>query len=94
MGALLDNALAYAARGWHVFPCWPPDAAACRDMEPRKHGKTPACAHGVNDATTDSNIIKGWWGNTDFNIGVATGKKSGFWVLDIDGADGEAELKN
>jgi hypothetical protein len=93
MSELLETALSYAARGWHVFPCWPPDAAACEDMERRKRGKTPACAHGVNDATLDSNIIKGWWGNTDFNIGIATGKKSGFWVLDIDGDDGEAELE-
>jgi hypothetical protein len=93
MSELLETALAYAARGWHVFPCWPPDAAGCRDLEPRKRGKTPACARGVIDATTDSNTIKGWWGNTEFNIGIATGKESGFWVLDVDGAIGEAALK-
>jgi hypothetical protein len=93
MSELLDTALAYAARGWHVFPCWPPDAAACRNMEPHKRGKTPACAHGVIDATTDYNIVKGWWGNADFNIGIRTGKESGFFVIDVDGDAGEAELK-
>jgi Bifunctional DNA primase/polymerase, N-terminal/Primase C terminal 1 (PriCT-1) len=94
MSELLETALSYAARGWQVFPCWPPAAAACRDKELRKRGKTPACAHGINDATADPSTVKGWWRDTDFNIGIATGKKSGFWVLDIDGADGEAELRN
>jgi Bifunctional DNA primase/polymerase, N-terminal/Primase C terminal 1 (PriCT-1) len=95
MGEMLDAALAYAARGWHVFPCLPPDAAACRDMEPHKRGKTPACAHGKDDATTDSNIIKTWWWweNPNYNIGVRTGKESGFFVIDVDGDEGESELR-
>jgi hypothetical protein len=93
MSELLETALTYAARGWHVFPCWPPDAAACQGLEPEKRGKTPACAHGFSDATIDSNTIRGWWRNTDFNIGIATGKKSGFFVIDVDGDTGEAELK-
>jgi hypothetical protein len=62
-------------------------------MEPHKRGKTPACAHGVIDATTDYNIVKGWWGTADFNIGIRTGKESGFFVIDVDGDAGEAELK-
>jgi hypothetical protein len=93
MSELLDTALAYAARGWQVFPCWPPDAAACQHLPPEKRGKTPACAHGVSDATADSNTIAGWWRSSDFNIGVATGRQSGFFVVDVDGDTGEAELK-
>jgi hypothetical protein len=95
MGEMLDAALAYAARGWHVFPCLPPDAAACRDMEPHKRGKTPACAHGKDDATTDSDTIKTWWWweNPNYNIGVRTGKESGFFVIDVDGGEGESELR-
>ena len=39
-GATLRQALAYAARGWPVFPC-------------HAGQKTPATAHGYRDATTD-----------------------------------------
>lgn len=93
MGEMLDTALAYAARGWQVFPCWPPDAAACEQLKPEARGKTPACAHGKDDATTDPNIIDDWFGKTDFNIGIKTGKQTGFFVVDVDGDAGEAELK-
>src|SRR5262249_1808260 len=56
-------------------------------------GKTPACAHGVDDATTDPNRIAGWWrGNPDCNIGMATGDKSRVFVVDLDGGEAEAEL--
>jgi hypothetical protein len=81
MSALRDSALAYARRGFHVFPCWP-------------RGKDPACAHGCRDATIDSNLIIGWWrGNPECNIGIATGKQSGIFVVDLDDADAESELR-
>ena len=43
-GATLRQALAYAARGWPVFPC-------------HVGQKTPATAHGYRDATTDEQQI-------------------------------------
>jgi bifunctional DNA primase/polymerase-like protein/primase-like protein len=74
---MLRTALKLAARGLCVFPCAPGQ-------------KTPACAHGCKDATTDIITIQGWWGaNPDFNIGVATGPASNIFVLDLD--DGAAE---
>jgi Bifunctional DNA primase/polymerase, N-terminal/Primase C terminal 1 (PriCT-1) len=79
MGALLDTALTYAARGWCVFPCQP-------------RAKEPGIAKWPKRATTDPNMIAGWWRNTEYNIGLQTGKRSGLWVLDIDGVAGEAEL--
>lgn len=69
---LLEAALSYAARGWHVFPCKPKD-------------KAPATPNGVKDATTDKQRIKTWWAKMpDANIGMACGDKSGVYVVDVD----------
>jgi hypothetical protein len=74
---MIDAALAYAARGWHVFPC-------------RPRGKTPLTAHGVKDATDDLEQVSAWWTATpDANIGIATGQKSGLVVIDLDGEHAE-----
>ena len=43
----LGQALAYAARGWPVFPC-------------QAGQKIPATAHGHLDATTDPGQITAW----------------------------------
>lgn len=75
----LEAALTYASWGWHVLPLIPND-------------KRPASAHGVHDATTDSEQIKAWWAqNPSFNIGIAAGEKSGIVVFDIDPRNGGAE---
>jgi len=55
--------------------------------------KKPAIADNLKRATTDPNIIAGWWCTRDFNIGIATGPDSGVWVVDIDGNEGEATLR-
>jgi hypothetical protein len=69
--ANLRAALAYARTGWRVFPVVP-------------HEKVPACAHGVNDATTEPEQIARWWTrNPDRNVAIATGVP-GPDVLDID----------
>ena len=58
---------------------------------PGKHPRTP---NGVKDATTDRTIIKAWWNRwPDANIGIATGRPSGIFVLDVDGNVGKASLK-
>jgi hypothetical protein len=74
------GALQLAARGCAVFPCQP-------------RGKAPATGRGVLDATTDFQRIDAWWRSApDLNIGLATGSVSGFFVLDIDDAEGHASL--
>jgi hypothetical protein len=74
-------ALALARRGLWVFPCRPRD-------------KIPATPHGYKDATTDADTIEHWWHlEPDCNIGVATGQRSGVFVVDVDGEDAEAELR-
>jgi len=78
---MLESALCYIARGWRVHPC-------------RPRGKTPLTVHGVKDATTDEAQIREWWAKwPDANIGIATGKKSGFFVLDVDGDSGAESLR-
>lgn len=74
--SMLEHALAYAARGWHVHPLTPND-------------KIPITAHGLKDATTDPDQIRAWWKkDPTANIGIATGA-SGLVVLDGDVKNGE-----
>jgi Bifunctional DNA primase/polymerase, N-terminal/Primase C terminal 1 (PriCT-1) len=74
-------ALQLAQRGLAVFPCQP-------------HGKEPACDTGLLAATTDVDCINRWWREIpDLNIGIATGAASGIFVLDVDGDEGEASLR-
>lgn len=71
---LLNDALRCAEIGWLVFPC---------------KDKIPLTSNGFKGATTDIEQIKAWWTkHPDANIGVATGEKSGFFVLDIDVKNG------
>ena len=80
MDVTLRTALALAKKGMQVFPC-------------RPRQKEPATAHGCKDATSDADIIQGWWRERpDANLAVATGAASSVFVLDIDGLDAEAEL--
>jgi hypothetical protein len=68
----LLSAVAYAKRGWSVFPC-------------RPRAKEPATKHGFKDATTDTAIVTRWWQRAPFaNVAVATGLVSMVVVVDID----------
>ena len=67
----LRQALAYARRGWPVFPCQPGQ-------------KVPATRHGYRDATTDEQQITGWFSrHPGRNLAIATGAP-GPDVLDVD----------
>jgi hypothetical protein len=67
----LRQALAYASRGWPVFPC----------LYGRKF---PLTRHGFRDATTDERRITAWFGSRpDWNLAIATGAP-GPDVLDVD----------
>lgn len=72
----LESALAYAARGWAVFPVHAPaldgkcdcGKSHSDDNNAAKHPRTP---HGLKDATTEMTKIREWW--TDWptaNIGL------------------------
>lgn len=78
--SLYNDALALAAKGMRVFPC-------------SERGKEPAIHANLKNATTDPAIIGIWWKTRSYNVAIATGEKSGVWVLDIDGEEGEATLR-
>jgi len=71
-----EAALHYASWGWHVLPVVP-------------GSKVPATRHGVHDATTNPETIARWWAaNSDFNVGIAAGERSGIVVFDVDPRNG------
>lgn len=66
---MLKQALEYIHKGWHVFPC---------------SDKIPATKNGYKDATISPDKVKQYFKNGNYNIAVATGSVSGFFVLDVD----------
>ena len=77
---LPEEALRYAAIGWHVFPLQP---RGKHPLIPKDQGGS-----GCHDATTDPAIITDWWTRQPLaNIGIACGP-SRLVVLDIDGEEG------
>lgn len=56
--------------GKYIFPC---------------AGKKPLTQHSFKDASKNLDKHIEWWGeNPSANIGLATGRINGFWVLDVD----------
>jgi len=86
MGTMLEEALFYARKGWYVFPCrekpGSPYVKNGQTVTPCE--KSPYTANGLNDATTDEDQIKKWWGTwSNALIGVNAGR-SNLFVIDID----------
>ena len=72
--SILAAALAYASKGWPVFPL-------------RPNSKVPITEHGFKDATTDQVKINAWWAaHPQANVGVVTG--NGLGVIDVDMKNG------
>lgn len=73
VASMKEWALKYAGMGLAVFPI-------------KEKEKAPATPHGCKDATTDTLQIKTWWNvNPMYNIGIATGSRSGgLVVIDLD----------
>ena len=85
--SLCARALEFAQRGWRVFPLLPDSK------------KPHAGSAGFHDATADADTIRAAWQTCpQSNVGIATGKPSNVFVVDVDldtekKIDGTAELK-
>jgi hypothetical protein len=79
MSSLKTAALALAAKGMRVFPLWPGT-------------KEPLIKEWPKRATTDIDVVRGWWRSGHYNLAIATGEGSGIWVLDVDGDEGRETL--
>ena len=77
-----NTALEYAHKGWRVIPILPGT-------------KRPALNQWQDAATTSTAQINQWWkgSQSSCGVGIATGKQSGIWVLDIDDRDALYELE-
>lgn len=98
----LDHALAYAARGWYVFPLAerskvtkiPNPHPEGDPLRKKCRGECGQDGHGLYDATTDVGKITTWWARwPNANIGIRTGQPSGIVVVDVDPPDGETTLE-
>ncbi len=75
---ILEAAMAYAEKGYYVFPC-----------EPK--GKKPLTPNGFKNATNDKAKINNWWDNwPNANIGLAL-KPSNLLVVDLDRHEGKGD---
>ena len=88
MTRLLDAALAYAERGWPVFPCHPSGTTSEAGEALDKRPLGTLANNGVLDASTNPATIAAWWeAEPNANIGFALGQ-AGLAVIDLDpGAD-------
>jgi replicative DNA helicase len=74
----LDYVTFYSQQQWRIFPCKAKD-------------KTPLVKW-ADEATTDMFQIAEWWSKyPDANVGLATGRRSGVFALDVDAGHGGKE---
>jgi putative DNA primase/helicase len=81
---MLAHALAYAKRGWPVFPCSPESKQPL--VAPDKvDGKPIKGTGGLHKATTVEEQIRLWWKRwPNAMIGVPMGARSGVFAIDLD----------
>lgn len=99
---MIDRALTLASLGLRVLPLFEIRAdgsCGCGQSTCDNAGKHPRLTRWQERASTDAHTVRQWWKRApDSGIGIATGKASGVWVLDIDprhdGDESLAELED
>src|SRR6201993_3471477 len=92
---LLAAALAYASKGWRVFPVHGIAGGRCTCGKPcgRNAGKHPRIKGGFKAATNDPEVIRGWWTKSpDANVVIAPGGT--VEAMDLDGEEGIKQFKD
>jgi hypothetical protein len=84
MGSILAAAMDYASRGWKLCAVYPVADGACA-CERGPACKTPG-KHPRGSGWQRSPRPPTYWQRSRDNIGIITGRASGFWVLDYDPA--------
>lgn len=77
----------YAGSGWALVPLHAAieTRCTCGDAACKSPGKHPRTQRGIKDATSDADQVREWWQRwPGASIGLACGKASGCWVLDVD----------
>lgn len=79
----------YIKLGWHILPLHTVinGKCTCGDLSCKSIGKHPIreiTPHGLKQATNDLSTARAMFLKQPCNIGVVTGHRSGFFVLDID----------
>jgi len=82
---ILGEARKYVSRGWVVHPL--SDPCVGNSTPPTNAGKRPLESSWQNlNCPSDEQLIK-WFKNTNNNIGLVCGKKSGITIIDLDKLD-------
>jgi putative DNA primase/helicase len=83
--SLLHDALAYASRGWPVFPCNPRSKRPLIRGDVDAQGREIPDSGGVKKASIDPDTVRAWWTRwPKAMIGLACGRQAGVFVLDLD----------
>src|SRR5580765_283345 len=84
----MEAAVEYARHGWHVFPIYEirgDGSCACDKQDCGSPGKHPRILNGFQGSTNDIETVTAWWQRWPLaNVGVATGRRSGLVVVDVD----------
>ncbi|MCJ2071411.1 bifunctional DNA primase/polymerase [Methylobacterium sp. J-030] len=83
--SMVDHALAYARRGFPVFPCDPMDKQPLVPRDKDADGKPIPKTGGLNKATRDEAQIREWWRKYPrAMIGLRMGPEAGVFAIDPD----------
>ncbi len=93
----LEYAIAYAALGWHILPCWwikDDGKCACGNPDCKSPGKHPIhnlVKNGQDSATTDPAILTEWWTAYPMANMAVHLAMSGLCAIDVDPRNGGYE---
>jgi putative DNA primase/helicase len=86
--SMLQNALAFAARNWPVFPCHPDTKQPLVKGDRDADGALIPNSGGVKKASCDPDQVREWWTRwPNAMIGLPTGKAIGAFVVDVDAGE-------